>query len=205
MAAATRPWDRGSGPRRGVAEAGRSCGDDRGVRSRRSVVSVPSAGRCPRPSAPARSGFLRTAWASCSRHGDAVDHDSGASSFAEYAVAVPGTSIKADRFCSLAVAAMFGRAVVTGAGVVFNLANCVRARTSRVRLGRRRPHSATAAKSPARRRSSASTLPRTSSRWRSRWVQAHDLGARSETRGGGEGSGRKAASISSSTSLARRR
>lgn len=54
--------------------------------------------------------------------GNAIYHHSGVSSFAQYAVAVPGTLVKADPSIPLDVAAMFGCAVVTGAGAVFNAA-----------------------------------------------------------------------------------
>jgi Zn-dependent alcohol dehydrogenase len=54
--------------------------------------------------------------------GGALFHYSGISSFAQYAVAAPGTLIKADPSVPLDVAAMFGCAVVTGAGAVFNTA-----------------------------------------------------------------------------------
>jgi alcohol dehydrogenase len=52
----------------------------------------------------------------------ALFHYSGISSFAQYAVTAPGTLIKADPTVPLDVAAMFGCAVVTGAGAVFNTA-----------------------------------------------------------------------------------
>jgi alcohol dehydrogenase len=54
--------------------------------------------------------------------GGALFHYSGISSFAQYAVTAPGTLIKADPAVPLDVAAMFGCAVVTGAGAVFNTA-----------------------------------------------------------------------------------
>lgn len=50
-------------------------------------------------------------------------HFSGVSSFAEYAVTVPETLVKIDDSIPLDVAAMFGCAVVTGVGAVFNAAN----------------------------------------------------------------------------------
>jgi len=59
--------------------------------------------------------------------GSTLYHYSGISSFAQYAVTVPGTLIKADPAVPLDVAAMFGCAVVTGAGAVLN--------TARVRPG----------------------------------------------------------------------
>jgi alcohol dehydrogenase len=54
--------------------------------------------------------------------GGALFHYSGISSFAQYAVTAPGTLIKADPSVPMDVAAMFGCAVVTGAGAVFNTA-----------------------------------------------------------------------------------
>jgi len=51
-----------------------------------------------------------------------VYHYSGVSSFAQYAVTVPNTLIRIDPPIPLDVAAMFGCAVVTGAGCVFNSA-----------------------------------------------------------------------------------
>jgi alcohol dehydrogenase len=52
----------------------------------------------------------------------ALYHHSGVSSFAQYAVTVPGSLVKADRSIPIDIAAMFGCAVVTGAGSVFNAA-----------------------------------------------------------------------------------
>ena len=57
-----------------------------------------------------------------SRGGEPLYHYSGVSSFAQFAVTVPGTLIKTDGTVPLPVAAMFGCAVVTGAGAVFNAA-----------------------------------------------------------------------------------
>ena len=59
--------------------------------------------------------------------GGALNHYSGVSSFAQFAVTASGTLIKADPAVPLDVAAMFGCAVVTGAGAVLN--------TARVRPG----------------------------------------------------------------------
>jgi len=55
-------------------------------------------------------------------NGSEVYHYSGISSFAEYAVTVPGALIRIDPSIPLDVAAMFGCAVLTGAGSVFNAA-----------------------------------------------------------------------------------
>ncbi len=57
-----------------------------------------------------------------SRNGTPVNHYSGVSSFAQYAVTMPSTLIKCDATIPLDVAAMFGCGVVTGAGAVFNTA-----------------------------------------------------------------------------------
>ena len=54
--------------------------------------------------------------------GQAVYHYSGISSFAQYAVTTPSSLIKTDPAVPLDVAAMFGCAVVTGAGAVLNTA-----------------------------------------------------------------------------------
>ena len=67
-------------------------------------------------------GVLANGMRKLSRNGEPVWHYSGVSSFAQYAVTVPGTLIKADPSVPLDVAAMFGCAVVTGAGAVFNSA-----------------------------------------------------------------------------------
>jgi Zn-dependent alcohol dehydrogenase len=57
-----------------------------------------------------------------SRNDRPVYHYSGVSSFAQYAVIVPSTLVKIDPSIPLDIAAMFGCAVVTGAGSVFNAA-----------------------------------------------------------------------------------
>ncbi|RVO73561.1 alcohol dehydrogenase [Sinorhizobium medicae] len=54
--------------------------------------------------------------------GEPLFHYSGISSFAEYAVVLPNALIKIDPSVPLDVAAMFGCAVLTGAGSVFNAA-----------------------------------------------------------------------------------
>jgi Zn-dependent alcohol dehydrogenase len=68
------------------------------------------------------AGVLSNGVRRLSRNGEPVYHYSGISSFAQYAVTVPGALIKADPSIPLDVAAMFGCAVVTGAGAVFNSA-----------------------------------------------------------------------------------
>lgn len=55
-------------------------------------------------------------------NGSPVYHYSGVSSFAQYAVVSPSTLIKIDSAIPLDIAAMFGCAVVTGAGAVLNSA-----------------------------------------------------------------------------------
>ncbi|WP_233556381.1 zinc-binding dehydrogenase [Noviherbaspirillum sedimenti] len=67
-------------------------------------------------------GLLSNGLRKLSRKGNPIHHYSGISSFAQYAVTVPGTLIKMDPSIPLDVAAMFGCAVVTGAGSVFNAA-----------------------------------------------------------------------------------
>jgi Zn-dependent alcohol dehydrogenase len=57
-----------------------------------------------------------------SKSGEPIYHYSGISSFAQYAVTFATSLIKIDQAIPLDVAAMFGCAVVTGAGAVFNSA-----------------------------------------------------------------------------------
>lgn len=67
-------------------------------------------------------GLLMNGYRRLTCKGQPVFHHSGISSFAQYAVTVPGSLVKADPSIPLEVAAMFGCAVVTGAGAVFNAA-----------------------------------------------------------------------------------
>jgi len=67
-------------------------------------------------------GLLANSARRLSRNGQPIYHYSGVSSFAQYAVTLPGSLIKADPRVPLDVAAMFGCAVLTGAGSVFNAA-----------------------------------------------------------------------------------
>lgn len=67
-------------------------------------------------------GLLTNGYRRLTCRGTAVFHHSGISSFAQYAVAMPGTLVKIDPTVPLDVAAMFGCAVITGAGAVFNAA-----------------------------------------------------------------------------------
>jgi Zn-dependent alcohol dehydrogenase len=55
-------------------------------------------------------------------NGRPIQHYSGISSFAEYTVTMPENLVKIDKCYPLDIAAMFGCAVVTGAGAVFNAA-----------------------------------------------------------------------------------
>lgn len=84
------------------------------VESRPVLCDVVSASRA--------QGLLMNGYRRLTCRGQAIYHHSGVSSFAQYAVAVPGTLVKADPSMPLDVAAMFGCAVVTGAGAVFNAA-----------------------------------------------------------------------------------
>lgn len=77
---------------------------------------------CDAVSAARSQGLLANGYRRLSHRGAPVFHYSGVSSFAQYAVTVPNTLIKADPSIPLDVAAMFGCAVVTGAGSVFNAA-----------------------------------------------------------------------------------
>ena len=77
---------------------------------------------CDTASASRSEGTLANGRRKLSRNGQQMYHYSGVSSFAQYAVTVPSTLIKTDGSIPLDVAAMFGCAVVTGAGAVFNSA-----------------------------------------------------------------------------------
>lgn len=67
-------------------------------------------------------GVLTNGARKLTRNGQALFHHSGVSSFAQFAVTVPGTLVKIDPSIPLEIASMFGCAVVTGAGSVFNAA-----------------------------------------------------------------------------------
>jgi alcohol dehydrogenase len=67
-------------------------------------------------------GFLANGARRLRRADDPIFHYSGISSFAQYAVAMPNALVRIDPEIPLDVAAMFGCAVVTGAGAVFNSA-----------------------------------------------------------------------------------
>lgn len=74
-----------------------------------------------------KEGLLANGNIRMSLDGKRVFHYSGVSSFAQYAITLPGSLIKIDQGIPLDVAAMFGCAVITGAGSIFN--------TARVRPG----------------------------------------------------------------------
>jgi len=77
---------------------------------------------CPNMSAARSKGQLPNGERRLSVNGQPVHHYSGISSFAQYAVCVPSSLIKIDPAIPLDVAALYGCAVVTGAGAVFNTA-----------------------------------------------------------------------------------
>ena len=77
---------------------------------------------CEGVSASRSQGLLPNGARRLSLNGKPVYHYSGVSSFAQYAVTVPNTLVKIDTSIPLDIAAMFGCAVVTGAGSVFNAA-----------------------------------------------------------------------------------
>jgi alcohol dehydrogenase len=67
-------------------------------------------------------GLLPNGARRLSFNGKPLYHYSGISSFAQYAVSAPSALIKTDKSIPLDIAAMFGCAVVTGAGCVLNAA-----------------------------------------------------------------------------------
>jgi Zn-dependent alcohol dehydrogenase len=77
---------------------------------------------CKTVTLPRTKGLLANGHRRLSKEGKSIFHYSGISGFAEYAVAMPGSLIKIDKSVPLDVAAIFGCAVVTGAGAVFNTA-----------------------------------------------------------------------------------
>ncbi|MBU6497262.1 MAG: alcohol dehydrogenase catalytic domain-containing protein [Rhodospirillales bacterium] len=77
---------------------------------------------CERISVSRSQGVLPNGMRRLSRNCEPVFHYSGISSFAQYAVTSPNALIQIDSSIRLDVAAMFGCAVVTGAGAVFNTA-----------------------------------------------------------------------------------
>jgi alcohol dehydrogenase len=77
---------------------------------------------CDRVTVGRAQGLLPTGTRKLSLKGQPLYHYSGISSFAQFAVTAPNSLIKIDPRVSLDVAAVFGCAVVTGAGAVFNAA-----------------------------------------------------------------------------------
>lgn len=71
---------------------------------------------------PRGKGLLANGEHRLSRNGNPLYHYSGVSGFAQYAVVMPNSLVRIDPAVSLDVAALFGCAVVTGAGSVFNTA-----------------------------------------------------------------------------------
>jgi Zn-dependent alcohol dehydrogenase len=69
-----------------------------------------------------RGGLLPNGMRRLSLNGNPLYHYSGISSFAQYSVGMSNSFVKIDESIPLDVAAMFGCAVVTGAGAVFNSA-----------------------------------------------------------------------------------
>ncbi len=109
------------------------------------LVFVPSCGHCV-PCAEGRpalcepgfksngAGTLLTGATRLTRGSQAVWHHVGVSAFAEYAVVARQSAIKIDRSLAFEEAALFGCAVITGAGAVINTAK-VQAGTSAVVVG----------------------------------------------------------------------
>ena len=79
-------------------------------------------GLCQSFTASRAQGVLATGARRLSRDGRPIYHYSGISGFAQYSVNVPGSLIKIDPNIPFDDAAMFGCAVVTGVGAVFNTA-----------------------------------------------------------------------------------
>lgn len=77
---------------------------------------------CDHMSAARGKGMLPNGQRRLSINGEPIYHYSGVSSFAQYAVTVPNSLIKIDPSIPLEVAALYGCAVVTGAGAIFNSA-----------------------------------------------------------------------------------
>jgi alcohol dehydrogenase len=77
---------------------------------------------CKSVTIPRTQGVLGTGARRLSLNGDPLYHYSGISGFAQYAVAIEKSLVSIDKSVPLDVAAMFGCAVVTGAGAVFNTA-----------------------------------------------------------------------------------
>lgn len=78
---------------------------------------------CKSVTLPRTQGLLANGQRRLTRNGQPIYHYSGISGFAQYAVTMPESLIPIDESVPLDVAAMFGCAVVTGAGSVFNTAH----------------------------------------------------------------------------------
>ncbi|MFD4351224.1 zinc-binding dehydrogenase [Nocardia sp. NPDC058518] len=79
-------------------------------------------GICDRIGVSRSQGLLPNGERRLSLRGEPLYHYSGVSCFAQYAVTTPGSLVKIDKDIPLDVAAIFGCAVVTGAGAVINAA-----------------------------------------------------------------------------------
>lgn len=84
---------------------------------------------CKSVTMPRTKGLLGSGERRLSINGAPLFHYSGISGFAEYAVTMADSLIKIDKSVPLDVAAMFGCAVVTGAGAVFNTAKVQEGKT----------------------------------------------------------------------------
>lgn len=97
------------------------------------MTVVSGCGECPRcrsgkpalcqtVTLPRTKGLLANGQRRLSRNGQPIYHYSGISGFAQFAVTMPGSLVRIDPAIPLDIAAVFGCAVVTGAGAVFNTA-----------------------------------------------------------------------------------
>lgn len=77
---------------------------------------------CDEVAAARGSGTIMSGRSALSKNDVSLYHHSGISSFAQYSVVAPGSLIRVDPEIPFEVVAMFGCAVVTGAGAVFNAA-----------------------------------------------------------------------------------
>jgi len=80
---------------------------------------------CQSVTVPRTQGLLANGERRLSVRGESLFHYSGVSAFSQYAVTMPKSLIRINKDVPLDVAAMFGCAVVTGAGSVFNAARLV--------------------------------------------------------------------------------
>lgn len=98
-----------------VMTTGAGCGHCNSCSNQRPVL-------CDNAGVGRAQGVLANGARKLSLNGRSIYHYSGVSSFAQYAVTTPQSVVKADKSVPLEVAAMFGCAVVTGVGAVFNAA-----------------------------------------------------------------------------------